>query len=56
MDMSTAVADAVPPSSHFSVSIPYFLQKVNDKSDFLKFIDLFSLIDGARALRYTGTI
>jgi len=52
MYMSAAVREK---SVYFSVSIPYFLHKVNDISDFVKFVGLFALIDGARALRYTGT-
>src|SRR5438067_8610745 len=56
MYMSAAVVGEVPPSSHFSVSIPYFLHKVNDVLDFVKLIVLFTLIDSARALRYTGTV
>ena len=53
--MSAAMVGEVPPSSHFSVSIPYFLHKVNDVLDFVKFIGLSALIDRAGALRYTRT-
>ena len=53
MYMSAAVREE---SVYFSVPIPYFLHKVNDISDFIKLFGLYALIDGARALRYTGTI
>lgn len=56
MHMSSALTAAVPPSSHFSVSITYLLHKVNILLYFIHFIRFIALIDDARTVLYTGTI
>ena len=50
------LAGEVPPDSQLSVSIPYFFKKVNTFFDFIELVGFFALIDGAKALRYTGTV
>ena len=53
MYVSAAIAGAVPPSSHFSVSITYLFQKVNILLYFNKFVCFIALIDDARTVLYT---
>jgi hypothetical protein len=50
------LAGAIPPDSQLSISIPYFLHKVNNIYDLVKLFVFITLIDGTRALLYTRAI